>query len=140
MWKRIRQEYLTKSYQAVVATARIVADDVIFGGAPRAKPVAPYLTPQWGDIPAKCWRIHPRPKAVASCCRGKTNRRYPFVMAQHAWIVILRSAIRGFRPAYRPRSRPRAGQAGIRFSPASLTNSGKFAYITEGLPSLSYLM
>jgi hypothetical protein len=29
------------------------------------------LTPQWGDIPAKPWRIHPRPKAVAFCCRGK---------------------------------------------------------------------
>jgi hypothetical protein len=41
-------------------------------GAPRAKLVAPYFTPQWGDIPAKRWRIHPRPKAVAFCCRGKT--------------------------------------------------------------------
>jgi len=39
-------------------------------GAPRAKPAAPYFTPQWGDIPAKRWRIHPRPKAVAFCCRG----------------------------------------------------------------------
>jgi hypothetical protein len=43
----------------------------LYGGAPRAKPVAPYFTPQWGDIPAKRWRIHPRPKAVAFCCRGK---------------------------------------------------------------------
>jgi hypothetical protein len=24
----------------------------------------------WGDIPAKGWRIHPRPEAVAFCCRG----------------------------------------------------------------------
>jgi xanthine dehydrogenase iron-sulfur cluster and FAD-binding subunit A len=31
-----------------------------------------HFTPQWGDIPAKGWRIHPRPKAVAFCCRGKT--------------------------------------------------------------------
>jgi hypothetical protein len=37
--------------------------------------VAPYLTPQWGDIPAKRWRIHPRPKAVAFCCRGNDYGR-----------------------------------------------------------------
>jgi hypothetical protein len=41
-------------------------------GAPRAKPVAPYFTPQWGDISRlTSGRIHPRPKAVAFCCRGK---------------------------------------------------------------------
>jgi len=33
--------------------------------------VAPYFTPQRGDIPAKRWRIHPRAKPVAFCCRGK---------------------------------------------------------------------
>jgi hypothetical protein len=27
--------------------------------------------PERGDIPAKIWRIHPRPKAVAFCRRGK---------------------------------------------------------------------
>jgi len=27
----------------------------------------------WGDIPAKGWRIHPRPEAVAFCCRGKNG-------------------------------------------------------------------
>jgi len=31
------------------------------------------LTPKRGDIPAKNWRIHPRPKAVAFCCRGKAG-------------------------------------------------------------------
>jgi hypothetical protein len=47
--------------------------------------VAPYFTPQWGDIPAKRWRIHPRPKAVAFCCRGEIDptllsgwRSFPF--------------------------------------------------------------
>jgi hypothetical protein len=50
-------------------------------GAPRAKPVAPYPTSQWGDIPAKGWRIHPRPKAVAFCCRGK-NRVASLIISQ----------------------------------------------------------
>jgi hypothetical protein len=61
-----------------IATPRLLVILVIVliissytSGAPRAKPVAPYFTPQWGDIPAKRWRIHPRPKAVAFCCRGK---------------------------------------------------------------------
>ena len=41
-------------------------------GATRAKLVAPYFTPQWGDISRPLTgRIHPRPKAVAFCCRGK---------------------------------------------------------------------
>jgi len=35
--------------------------------------VAPYFTPQRGDIPAKRWRIHPRAKPVAFCCRGKSS-------------------------------------------------------------------
>jgi hypothetical protein len=29
------------------------------------------LTPQWGDIPAKRWRMQPRPKAVTFYCRGE---------------------------------------------------------------------
>jgi hypothetical protein len=33
--------------------------------------VAPYFTPQRGDIPAKRWRIYPRAKPVAFCCRDK---------------------------------------------------------------------
>jgi hypothetical protein len=33
--------------------------------------VAPFFTPEWGDIPAKRWRIHPRAKPVAFCCRGE---------------------------------------------------------------------
>jgi hypothetical protein len=47
--------------------------------SPTGKPVAPYLTPQWGDIPAKCWRIHPRPKAVASCSRGESLQKSNFL-------------------------------------------------------------
>jgi len=35
--------------------------------------MAPFFTPKWGDIPAKRWRIHPRAKPVAFCCRGKEN-------------------------------------------------------------------
>ncbi len=40
-------------------------------GAPRAEPVAPYFTPQWGDIPATRCGIPPRPKAVVYCCRDE---------------------------------------------------------------------
>jgi hypothetical protein len=46
--------------------------------------VAPFFTPEWGDIPAKRWCIHPRAKPVPArrsalaflhagvtfCCRG----------------------------------------------------------------------
>jgi hypothetical protein len=32
--------------------------------------------PLWGDIPAKGWRIHPRPEAVAFCCRGQTTETF----------------------------------------------------------------
>jgi len=32
--------------------------------------VSPFFTPEWGDIPAERWRIHPRAKPVAFCCRG----------------------------------------------------------------------
>jgi acetoin utilization protein AcuB len=39
--------------------------------------VAPYFTPQRGDIPAKRWRIHPRAKPVAFCCRGKREKVIP---------------------------------------------------------------
>jgi hypothetical protein len=39
--------------------------------SPTGKARGTYFTPRWGDIPAKGWRIHPRPKAVAFCCRGK---------------------------------------------------------------------
>ena len=44
---------------------------VVADGAPRAKPVVPFLTPTWGDIPATRWCIPPRPKAVVSCCRDE---------------------------------------------------------------------
>jgi hypothetical protein len=37
--------------------------------------VAPYFTPQRGDIPAKGWRIHPRAKPVAFCYRGKLGEK-----------------------------------------------------------------
>jgi hypothetical protein len=39
--------------------------------SPTGKARGTYFTPRWGDIPAKRWRIHPRPEAVAFCCRGK---------------------------------------------------------------------
>jgi hypothetical protein len=42
-------------------------------GAPRAKPVAPYLKPQWDDIPA-CGRQTFRHAGVAFCCRGEAPR------------------------------------------------------------------
>jgi len=35
-------------------------------------PWTPFLMPKWGDIPAKGWRVYPRAKPVAFCCRGKT--------------------------------------------------------------------
>ena len=35
--------------------------------------MAPFFTSKGGDIPAKRWRIHPRAKPVAFCCRGKEN-------------------------------------------------------------------
>src|SRR4030043_316032 len=38
---------------------------------PRGQRRGAWLTPERGDIPAKSWRIHPRPKAVAFCRRGK---------------------------------------------------------------------
>jgi len=36
--------------------------------------MAPFFTPEWGDIPAKRWRIHPRAKPVAFCCRGEEGQ------------------------------------------------------------------
>ena len=42
-----------------------------YNGVLWAKPVAPYPTLMWGEIPATRWRIPPRPKAVVSCCRGE---------------------------------------------------------------------
>ena len=41
--------------------------------SPTGKARSPHFTPQWGDIPAKGWCIHPRPKAVVFCCRGKSE-------------------------------------------------------------------
>jgi hypothetical protein len=39
--------------------------------SPTGKARGTERTPKRGDIPAKSWRIHPRPKAVAFCCRGE---------------------------------------------------------------------
>jgi len=39
--------------------------------SPTGKARGTCLTPERGDIPAKSWRIHPRPKAMAFCCRGE---------------------------------------------------------------------
>ena len=54
-------------------------------------------------------------------------------LVQWAWIAIRRSAISGFRPACAAHGRDRGRQAGIRFSPASLTNSKAFVCVPEGL-------
>jgi len=37
----------------------------------------------WGDIPAKGWRIHPRPEAVAFCCRGKSGEM------ENSWLELI---------------------------------------------------
>jgi hypothetical protein len=47
-------------------------------GVPRAKPVVPWPTPTWGDIPVTRWRIPLRPKAVVSCCRNDAPRFQSF--------------------------------------------------------------
>jgi len=39
----------------------------------------------WGDIPAKGWRIHPRPEAVAFCCRGKSFSKKSGGVIAHVW-------------------------------------------------------
>jgi hypothetical protein len=49
-------------------------------GVPRAKPCTvlvqgkahgTWLTPKWGDIPAKSWCVHSRPsRRRRDCCRG----------------------------------------------------------------------
>jgi len=39
--------------------------------------MAPFFTPEWGDIPAKRWRIRPRAKPVAFCCRGSGSGLSP---------------------------------------------------------------
>jgi hypothetical protein len=53
---------------------------MIVSWSPTGKARGTHFTPQWGDIPAKGWRIHPRPKAVAFCCRGKKSKNREKVM------------------------------------------------------------
>jgi hypothetical protein len=51
--------------------------------------VVPYFTPQRGDIPAKRWRIHPRAKPVAFCCRGKRRKHKRFYPTLYALCAML---------------------------------------------------
>jgi hypothetical protein len=57
----VETRYFTNSFQ----------DDAVWW-SPTGKARGTHFTPKWGDIPAKHWRIHPRPKAVVFCCRGKS--------------------------------------------------------------------
>jgi hypothetical protein len=53
----------------LLSSIRLLMENILW--SPTGKARGTHFTPQWGDIPAKGWRIHPRPKAVAFCRRGK---------------------------------------------------------------------
>ena len=83
------------------------------------------LTPERGDIPAKSWRIHPRPKAVAFCCRGEAPPGLCRGASRKGNVFLIVPLDPTYPALAGPRSRPSAGQAGKRQMNAKIQPKAK---------------
>jgi len=93
--------------------------------SPTGKARGTRLTPERGDIPAKSWRIHPRPKAVAFCCRGEAPPGLCRGASRKGNVFLIVPLDPTYPALAGPRSRPRAGQAGKRQMNAKIQPKAK---------------